>query len=261
MIPAIQTTKCEILGIYLDMNQKQLDNNKAQINLAEIIFTNKNENTIINSQSLPEDLITELKKPINIQLKIDNDTIEIENVYLTGNIEKYNDHIYIIQIPKNNKSSEPPISKTSKIAIEQLISSSINQINIKEWNLGFSVNGFVLFNKSIESQEIQNIETYEKIDNFLMIVNENKSIKYYDITKAFPEISSQFELNLINSGIALLILSGTYMIIVNDNDIESYKDSFDVNNNDSQNIEIYPTDQTEDEITQDKQGMTLIETF
>ena len=230
MIPAkTQIIKNKILGTEIpDISPKDLQDNEIQIRIVKTLFTkNANEIEIINEIS--QNISQELHKQINVNIKIKDTIYSIKDIHLKGILTKYNEHIYILNNKKDDKIENPLNNSLvfTKSQIETIILSAIKSLNITEWSIGFSLNGFVLFNKPIQSREIKNVDTYDKKEHLIMIC-ENDTIKYYDITEAFPEIANQFKLNLTVSAIGIIVLGGLYTIMNDENEeIKEYKTNVD----------------------------------
>ena len=223
MIPAIKRTRYFILGNEIQkVNQKILSENDQQIKLLKALFTDKDSNKIQISDDIPNNITEILHKPININIEINGEVHTIKDIYIKGTLKEYNKNIYIAQL--TDKIDNIILIKKQ---MENIISSAIQAINIPEWNIGFSLNGFVIFDKPIESPEITNVDTYDKKENLIMVY-QNDEIKYYDITKAFPEIADSFKFNLTFGAIGITLLGGLYLIMNNDDSsIQKYKQEID----------------------------------
>ncbi len=245
MLPTDTIKTYDILGTLI--NKETAMKNRKEIDLLVTLFSNKDSDKIQISDEIPHNITEILNKPINIDIELDQTIHTIMNVYMKGNLKEYNKNIYIAHT--QNKINDKNSIITQKY-IQTLISSAIQAINIPEWNVGFSLNGFVFFNKPIESQEITNVETYDKKDHLIMVY-QDELIKYYDITQAFPEIADQFKLNLTVSTVGIIILGGIYLIMNNDDTFVPYKQEFQEktsnNTNETENTYDQDVDNENDE--------------
>lgn len=152
----------------------------------------------------------------------DDEIITLENLYLKGDIIKYDNLMYGIKIENMSTNKTVKITKEDlKTNIDTFIKTSIapvlQQLACDEWKIAFSLNGFIFHKKDIPQsiKPLENILYYTLFEDIVAIYD-NKQILYYNGTELFPETTGRGKFEIMIAGFTLLIFGGTYLIINED---------------------------------------------
>jgi len=224
--------KIEFLNttINIDMDILEQTQNTFVLHMANEFFDSSSQyidqsiiekdDNIKNIQSLF--INKSLKTNIIISDNEENHIISIANIYLKGNIIKYNESIYGIPILKNEIQNVQTIlhmtKEELKANIDEFIKTSIapvlSSLTYNEWKVAFSLNGFLFYKKDLAPsiKPIDNIMYYSNFEDIVAIYKDEK-IVYYDANDAFPEAVNHLRLQAIIGSMIVILFGGTYIII------------------------------------------------